>query len=129
MSLQQWEVPKVLVVGDNEAARERLSELLTGEGYSCAEAVDGRGAVMYLRHAQRTGALPRLVLLDVKMPESARAFHEQQIEDSTLASIPVVVISGMNEQDAAAHVLNAVDQVARPVDRARLFAIARKYCG
>ena len=55
----------VLVVDDNDMARELLIEVLQAGGYTTAEAADGRQALDYLHdHADR----PHLILLDLMMP-------------------------------------------------------------
>jgi CheY-like chemotaxis protein len=129
MSLAPSDIASILIVDDAEGARESLADLLTGAGYSCAEAVDGRGALMFLRRAQETGTVPQLILLDVEMPVSAWAFREEQVQDPALARIPVVVISGVYQLASAAQSLEAVDCVAKPIDTDRLFAIVRQQCG
>src|SRR5262245_4339787 len=107
MSLAPSDIASILIVDDDEGTRESLTDLLTGAGYSGAEAVDGRGAMMFLRRAQETGTVPQLILLDLAMPVSASAFREQQVQDPTLAQIPVVVISGVYQPAPAAQNLGA----------------------
>jgi CheY-like chemotaxis protein len=53
----------VLIVEDDAITRQTLRQLFEAEGYSCAEADDGREAVELARERP-----PRLVLLDVMMP-------------------------------------------------------------
>ena len=53
----------VLIVEDDAITRRTLRTVFEAEGYSCAEADDGREAVEIARQCP-----PRLVLLDVMMP-------------------------------------------------------------
>src|SRR5262245_14160930 len=54
----------VLVVEDDDLARERLADLLRGAGYGVLPAVDGEQALRLLRDGPR----PDLILLDMLMP-------------------------------------------------------------
>jgi len=54
----------ILVVDDEVAIVELLSELLSDEGYEVQTAYDGRSALSLLR----TGLKPRVVITDVMMP-------------------------------------------------------------
>jgi CheY-like chemotaxis protein len=53
----------VLIAEDDAITRRTLRQLLENEGYSCAEADDGREALEIARQSP-----PRLALLDVMMP-------------------------------------------------------------
>src|SRR4051794_20026068 len=78
----------VLIVDDNNALRETLAELLEGTGYGVACAANGRQALDYLR----TGGLPGLILLDVRMPVMNGWKLLKVLEaDPALRRIPVVV--------------------------------------
>ena len=54
----------VLIADDHADTRFTLRQILESEGYRCAEAADGREAVELARLCP-----PRLVLLDLMMPE------------------------------------------------------------
>jgi two-component system cell cycle response regulator DivK len=54
----------VLIAEDDGDVRLAVRQLLEGQGYTCAEAEDGRAAVEVARESP-----PRLVLLDLMMPE------------------------------------------------------------
>jgi signal transduction histidine kinase/CheY-like chemotaxis protein len=55
---------RALVIDDDEAARDRMRELLRGESWDVAEAVNGREGLEALGHG-----MPDLILLDLMMPE------------------------------------------------------------
>ncbi len=55
----------VLIAEDDPVIRLAVRQLLEGEGYTCAEAEDGREAVEIAQQSP-----PRLVLLDLMMPDT-----------------------------------------------------------
>jgi CheY-like chemotaxis protein len=82
------EKPTILIVDDNCDLRETLAELLGEEGYDTACCEDGETALAYLRSAARQ---PVLIVLDLMMPVmNGWQFRDQQLEDASLRSIPVV---------------------------------------
>ncbi|HEY6002247.1 MAG TPA: response regulator [Anaeromyxobacter sp.] len=80
----------ILVVDDDPELRETLGELLVQEGYDTRLAENGKRALEFLRH----GGRPRLILLDLMMPEmNGWQFREEQLKDEELRDIPVVVMT------------------------------------
>ena len=99
----------VLLVEDDELLRGAMKMVLEWEGYRVACAGDGREALDYLRGGER----PSLILFDVALPvlDGVR-FREWQRRDPSLATVPVVVVSGLDAADcpeAAAHVRKPFD--------------------
>lgn len=77
----------VLVVDDEVDIRESLVEALRDEGYTVAEAANGREAMRLLP----TLARPCIVILDIIMPlMSGRDVYAQMQADPALARIPVL---------------------------------------
>jgi CheY-like chemotaxis protein len=88
----------VVVVDDDVDLRETLGELLVEEGYEARCFENGRAALEYLR----AGGDPRLILLDLMMPEmNGWQFREEQLRDAKLADIPVVVMTASRSLDAS----------------------------
>jgi CheY-like chemotaxis protein len=80
----------IAVVDDDTDLRETLGELLCEEGYDARLFENGRAALEALRHGER----PRLILLDLMMPEmNGWQFREEQLKDEGLRDIPVVVMT------------------------------------
>ena len=108
----------VLVVEDDDATRELLVRLLEKEGHRVTEARDGREA---LAAAERSA--PRLVLLDLMMPEmDGFEFIEALRGRPALASIPVVVLTArtLTEEDRRrlnGSVERIVQKGAQPLDQ------------
>ena len=84
------ELQPIVVVDDDNDLRETLGELLTEEGYDTRLFENGRVALDFLRE----GGDPRLILLDLMMPEmNGWQFREEQLKDARLRDIPVVVMT------------------------------------
>jgi CheY-like chemotaxis protein len=119
--------PCVLVVEDNDATREALSEILNAAGYDTAAAENGRQALDYLhQHPDR----PSVILLDMMMPVmDGWEFLRRKRKEPPLAPVPVVVFSaasGINLRTMQA--LGAVDVLAKPADPADLIAAVARHC-
>jgi CheY-like chemotaxis protein len=108
------EVRSVLVVDDNPDLREALTFVLEAEGYTVTAASDGREALERLHNG---GPLPRVILLDLSMPNmDGSAFRQHQLQDPRLARIPLVVCSGERGARDAALRLGANGYIAKPMD-------------
>ena len=81
----------ILLVEDDAAICDAMSDLLSGEGYEVYCAMDGQKALDWL-HA--TPRLPELILLDLMMPVlDGMQFRQQQAAEHRISEIPVIVIS------------------------------------
>ncbi|MBV8761212.1 MAG: response regulator [Deltaproteobacteria bacterium] len=115
----------VLVVEDDPDIRATLCEALEDNGYSAVAASNGVEALEYLRGGNVT---PCLILLDLMMPVmDGQAFRQEQRNDATLASIPVVVVSAYRDLDKYAEQL-ATECLPKPVRLDTLLQTARKHC-
>ena len=108
--------PSVLVVDDDLAIREVVSEVLRDEGYDVTCAADGVQAMDAMRRAPR----PDLVLLDLMMPVmSGWEVLEQVHDDSDLSRVPIVVVSAMTAPGGHEH-------LSKPIDLDRLLATVKR---
>jgi CheY-like chemotaxis protein len=113
----------VLIVEDDEDLREMMAQLLTLEGFEAATVANGREALDYL-HSART---PDVILLDLMMPVmDGWEFRRRQQADPTLAPVPVIVLSALDQARAAA--VDAAAFLRKPLDFDRLLALVRTYC-
>jgi len=119
---------EILIVEDDEATVQNLTEFLRQEGYSVASARDGREALVYLRQRPAGHSLPCLILLDLVMPVDGWRFREEQLKDPTLAAVPVVVMSGVYQTQPAARSLNAAAYLPKPIDLHLLLAVIQRFC-
>jgi CheY-like chemotaxis protein len=103
----------ILVVEDDEDTRELLQALLEAEGYVVRTAVNGQDALTALRHITP----PQLILLDLMMPVmNGWQFRRQQLRDRRLASIPVLVLSAVQDAQEQASALNVTGFFQKPFD-------------
>jgi CheY-like chemotaxis protein len=117
--------PRVLVAEDNDPNRELLCRRLAALGYTTAEARTGREALVLARSDRFD-----LVLLDIVLPEvdGYQVLRELKA-DAVLASLPVIVLSAVDEAAAATRCVEtgAEDFLTKPCDpsilRARIAAV------
>lgn len=108
----------VLIVEDDDDTRRLLGEWLEQEGYRVVEARDGREGLAAL-----VGHRPGIVLLDLRMPRmDGLQFRRAQrcLHDDSLAQVPIVVVSGVDDADAQAEAIGATGVLRKPIDRETL---------
>jgi CheY-like chemotaxis protein len=83
---------RILVVEDDRATRELLSEVLLEEGYEVKVAAGGREALLVLGDWR-----PGLIVLDLVMGEmDGWAFRAAQRSLAGAAGVPVLVVSALD---------------------------------
>jgi putative two-component system response regulator len=88
-----------------------LEEILK-DSYTVITAENGKKALEILRKA---GVLPKLILLDVMMPEmTGREMFEIMKADDTLKRIPVIFITAENDSESELLAAGAVDFINKP---------------
>jgi two-component system, NtrC family, response regulator AtoC len=105
---------QVLVIEDDEAAREILVELLGRIGYHAFAAADGVSGLELLAGA---AVPPQAVLLDLRMPgvdgfEVLRRYRAQG------GQAPVIALSALDEKEAVVKAmrLGASDYLVKPIE-------------
>ncbi len=83
---------KILLVDDDRALTEMLSELLQTEGYECAVASDGSDALKKEREEK-----PDLVILDVMMPGDDGITTLRKLRETS--NVAVLMLTAMGEDD------------------------------
>src|SRR3954471_590262 len=84
---------KILLVDDNEDARETMAVVLRGAGHEVVCVPNGREALAVL-----LADLPDVVLLDLVMPEmDGPSFLEVVRSYLRIQSLPVVVLTGLSD--------------------------------
>jgi CheY-like chemotaxis protein len=117
----------VLVVDDDDGCRTFLGEFLTLLGYKVETAGDGLEA---LEHLADPGLRPCVIVLDLMMPVmSGWEFRREQARDARLASIPVVLVSGVvKDLGQEAEAVQVKDYVKKPFDLNALAAAIGRHC-
>jgi CheY-like chemotaxis protein len=113
--------PNILVVEDDEDAREAMVSLLQMKGYHAVPAGNGREALDYLDEAPA----PDLIILDLWMPVmDGWQFRKEQTRNPRLAGIPVIVVTALSDRDD----VDADEVIIKPVDVDRLLATVDHFC-
>jgi CheY-like chemotaxis protein len=112
----------VLVIDDDAAVRDLLQRFLAKEGFRVLPAAGGEEGLRLARAAR-----PDAITLDVLMPGTdGWAVLAALKADPALADIPVVMLTIADDR-ALGFSLGAVEYLTKPVDRARLLRVLRRY--
>ena len=105
---------QVLVIDDDEAAREILVELLARIGFHAFAMADGKAGLEWLAGA---AAPPQAVLLDLRMPgmDGFEVLRRYRAEGGTA---PVIALSAMDEKEAVVKAMRfgASDYLVKPIE-------------
>jgi CheY-like chemotaxis protein len=125
MPAEQPSVKGVLIVEDNVDTRDSLAFLLRHEGYQVSTAANGQEALDRLR----AGPRPGVILLDLLMPTMDGWEVSNRLgQDPALASIPVVVVSGVGDCPEKLASLHPAACLAKTADLATLLDTVRRHC-
>jgi CheY-like chemotaxis protein len=114
----------VLVVDDDPVMLDMMTRFLTKEGFRVVAAARGEEALRCAREYR-----PRAITLDVMMPGmDGWAVLSRLKADPDLAAIPVIMLTIVDDKNLG-FALGASEYLSKPVDRARLLQILKKYCG
>jgi len=112
---------RILVVEDDEDARDAMVALLQMKGYRAVPAGNGQEALDYLKKAP----VPDLIILDLWMPVmDGWQFRIEQVKDPRLAHIPVIVVTALSDRAD----VDANEVIIKPVDVDRLLTSVNQYC-
>ena len=113
---------KILVVDDEEGARELFNTILTDEGYDVALAVDGEDALNHMKEATFD-----LVVSDIKMPgmDGLQLLQELRRVGSR-ADVIMVTAYGEVESYLKAMSLGAAEYINKPIRIKELKRIVHK---
>ncbi len=113
----------VLIVEDDADLREMMAQLLALEGYVATTVANGLEALEYLERGDK----PDVILLDLMMPVmDGWEFRRQQQAVPTLANVPVIILSAIDQRRAAE--VDAVAFLKKPLDFDRLLELVRRFC-
>jgi PAS domain S-box-containing protein len=115
----------ILVIEDNETAREALQRFLMQKGIRAEAAGSGEEGLRLARELH-----PLAITLDLMMPGmDGWAVLSALKADPELADIPVILFTGMADDRNEAFQRGASDFVTKPVDPDRLAAVLKRYSG
>ncbi len=117
----------ILIVDDDEDIRWALTDALRHQGFSTAEAVNGREALELLVRAGPGAGRPNLVLLDMMMPVmNGIEFLVERRKDPDIAAIPVIVLTAANLTLRADLRPDVAGCVVKPVEVDTLVALVQR---
>ena len=114
-------MPNILIIDDEKAIRNVLKEILSNEGFTVEEAIDGEEGLKKF-----TSAPYDVVLCDIKMPKLDGIEFLQKVME-TNSEVPVIMISGHGNIETAVDAVKkgAFDYIAKPPDLNRLLITIR----
>ncbi|WP_269851538.1 response regulator [Methanosarcina horonobensis] len=111
----------MLIVEDDEMARELLTITLSEAGYRVASASSGKEALLLARKLK-----PSVITLDIMLPGiSGWDILKDLKKDSMTAGIPILVIS-MDDDKNCSILWGAFDHLIKPVEKERLLSSLQK---
>jgi CheY-like chemotaxis protein len=111
---------RILVVEDDDLTRDALTLFLEGEGHTVVPVKNGKQALDYLRHSSP----PNLILLDLM---DGCELREEQLRDSALASIPVVVLTEAGVVAEPGDLMRDAGYLQKPVDADQLLSAIERF--
>ena len=116
----------ILVVEDDAATREIVTETLRDAGYAVVSCADGAEALHLLR--SESTVRPALILLDWRMPTPGAVFaHEYR--QMAAPHAPLVVLTAANDVVDAAVAVDAKGFLRKPFDLEELVEVVERCCG
>jgi PAS domain S-box-containing protein len=112
----------ILVIDNDRSARDLIRRSLESEGHHVTVAEDGNKGIA-LAHKIR----PALITLEIIMPgRDGWSVLQELKDDPGLRDIPVIMVSIIDDKKMGS-ALGAVDHLSKPVDRARLITLVKRY--
>ena len=106
------DVPLVMVVDDDVDSRTLLELALSASGYAVVTAANGLDALSAARRYA-----PHLILLDLAMPVmDGFTFRTEQLRDKSIASIPVICVSGRHDALRVSRKMHVAGCIPKPFD-------------
>jgi signal transduction histidine kinase/CheY-like chemotaxis protein len=115
----------VLIVDDDQEARELMAERLAEHGFASATAVDGLEGLRLAREL-----IPAAITLDIVMPGlNGWSVLAALKEDPDLCVVPVIVIAALGSELKKGYALGAAACLTKPVDHDVLADTLRQLTG
>jgi len=120
----------ILIVDDDETILDWLYYIVSKEGFKIAQAADGEEALDKARLLR-----PRLILLDLMLPEFGGIEVLRALQEEKTSDIPIVIVSNSRLDNATSEMLKRepnvkdfVDKLVRPEILAALLHTLLKTC-
>ena len=116
--------PTILVIDDDEALADLLSERLRRQGFHAVTADSGRQGLALTKTEQ-----PSLVVLDLRLPDmDGFSICEELADSADTCDIPIIILSGMEQPDIIrrARLAGCFYFVRKPYDPNALLVLIRQ---
>jgi two-component system, cell cycle response regulator DivK len=116
--LEQFEMPKILLVEDNEMNRDMLSRRLIRRGFEVVLATNGQEGLALAKSGN-----PDLILMDLSLPTLDGWEATRQLKSSvSTAAIPVIALTAhaMSDDKEQALAAGCDDYDTKPIEFQRL---------
>jgi CheY-like chemotaxis protein len=121
-----YTTPSILIIEDNDLAREGLATILREEGYGPTLLANGRQALDYLRCGNR----PDLILLDMLLPVlDGWKFLDELEHWSKPVNAPIVVMTGTILTPEWAAQRGCAGFLRKPIEAGRLMEVVKRFVG
>jgi CheY-like chemotaxis protein len=115
----------ILLVEDNIDLATAMAEILEIEGYTVTCSMNGAEGLAALR----AGFHPAVIILDLMMPVmDGIEFRRHQQLDAAIASIPVVVVSGVGHMMDEIRATGVARCFRKPIDIDELLGVVTQLC-
>jgi DNA-binding NarL/FixJ family response regulator len=124
MTIETQARAPILVVDDDEVFREAITGILQRAGYAAITAANGEDGLLAARSEQ-----PRLVILDVCLPDLSGYEVCRQLKDRFGDGLPVLFVSGVRTESfdrVAGLLIGADDYLGKPFAADELLARVRR---
>ncbi|MDP9269984.1 MAG: response regulator transcription factor [Chloroflexota bacterium] len=112
--------PQILIVDDDDAAREAIAANLVGHGFNVRQVASGEQAMR-----EWEGGRPDLVLLDIGLPGMSGLDVIRRLRRDATTPIVIISVRGAEPDKVAALDLGADDYLTKPFGMAELHARIR----
>jgi len=116
----------VLIVEDHADTREMVEMFLKFDGFAVCTAADGFEALRCVEEHR-----PCIILLDISMPRMDGIAFGRALRghpDPALASIPIVLVSALEEGARHKAEVGAIDVIRKPISPERVIAVIEANC-
>ena len=113
---------QVLVIDDEDTARDLMRRFLVREGFDVVTASNGEEGLELARQLR-----PSMITLDVLMPgRDGWSVLQELKSDPELSAIPILMLTILDDNKMG-YALGAAEYMTKPIDRGRLRTLLEKY--
>lgn len=113
--------PYILVIEDDTAIADFIMLALEFEGFTVKTAIDGLAGLHAVQQAS-----PRLILLDMRMPNLDGPGFAQAYRQMPVPQAPIIVLTASRDAAEAANIVNAEAVLDKPFDLNELIALVQQ---